>query len=115
MASLDKYSRSRYFPNNNIDGIIENDLAFSGFAGFVFNDAFTFYTLTEYDLQRPDLISSKLYNRQNFWWILMKLNNVCDIWNDLKAGDVFSVPSESDVQALIIYMQKQKRLFDVKQ
>lgn len=113
MASLDKYSRSRYFPTNNIDGTIENDLAFSGFAGFIFNDPFTFYTLTDYDVQRPDLISSKLYNRQNFWWILMKINNVCDIWNDLQPGTVFSVPSEDDIQALVIYMQKQKRLFNV--
>ena len=105
MAILDKYSRSRYFPKNNIDGINENDLAFSGFSDYVFKDKFKSYTVTQSDLQRPDLISGKIFQKPNYWWIVMKLNNICDIWNDLTVGLTILIPSENDIQGLITFMQ----------
>ncbi len=106
MASLDKYSRTRYFPKYNIDGINENDLAFSNFSNYIFKNKFTSYTLTISDVQRPDLISVRNFQKPNYWWIILKLNNICDIWNDLTVGMTLLIPSDTDIQALVAYMQK---------
>lgn len=108
MPMLDKFSRSRYFPTNVVNSITENDLAFSGFSDFVFTDEFKFYTLVESDIQRPDLISYKLYKRMNYWWIVMKLNSIEDIWDDLYVGQILKIPSEDDIQRLIVFMNDNK-------
>jgi hypothetical protein len=111
MAAIDKFSRSRYFSTNIVDSINECDLPFSGFHNYEFKDPFTFYTLKDTDIQRPDLISYKLFSKPNYWWILMKLNNIEDIWNDLEVGLVLSVPSEQDIQNITTFMQQEKKKY----
>ena len=111
MPSIDKFSRSRYLPTNVIDSINECDLPYSGFHEYEFKDPFTFYTIKETDIQRPDLLSVRLFQKPNYWWILMKLNNIEDIWNDLEVGLVLSVPSDDDIQNLAVFMQEYKKRY----
>ena len=110
--ALDKFSRSRYLPCNTINSVYECDLPYSGFHEYEFKKPFSFYTIKETDIQRPDLLSYKLFGRPNYWWVLMKLNAIEDIWNDLYVGLVISVPDDDDIQNLIIFMQEYKKKYN---
>lgn len=94
---MDKFSRSNFYTKEIVNGILESDLITNVFNDFKFKNAFTEYTVREDDIGRPDLISFKNYNKINFSWIIMKVNNIEDVWNDLYVGKVLSLPSEVDI------------------
>lgn len=48
---------------------------------------------------RPDLLSYKIYGDTQYWWILLKYNNIIDL-NDLYKGRVISYPSLNDIEYL---------------
>jgi len=65
------------------------------------NMKYTIYRVTEFDIGRPDLLSRKLYGTQDYWWYLMKFNEVDDVWNDLYSGMLLKVPSIEDINLFI--------------
>lgn len=99
--NVDKYTRTKYFKTNLLNGILEPDLLTNHFKDFEFSRQKKFYTITTDDIKRPELLSIKLYGKMNYWWIIMKVNNVEDIWNDLVVGDVISVPDVRDIEDFI--------------
>jgi hypothetical protein len=50
------------------------------------------------DLQRPDLICQKIYGNMQYFWVLMKFNEIDDIWNDINEGDVLMCPNTYDIE-----------------
>jgi hypothetical protein len=72
------------------------------FESFIIKRPLSFYTIRYEDLQRPDLLSLKLYGKMDYFWILGKYNGIDDFWNDLKEGDLIAVPSEMDIQDWIL-------------
>ena len=49
------------------------------------------YTVISTDLERPDIISVKIYGQQKWWWLLMRTNNILDPFNDLFVGQQLKV------------------------
>lgn len=95
--SVDKFSRTKFFNKNLLNGIKENDLPFNGFDPKYFKRAKTTYMIKADDVQRPDLISYKVYGRVNYWWIIMKINKIEDVWNDLVPGRQLQIPNVNDI------------------
>lgn len=100
--ALDKYTRTNFYNKNLINGIIENDLAFNKFRDFVFNRKKTYYEVKSEDVRRPDLISLKLFRRSNYWWIILKLNDISDPFNDLFEGQILEIPNISDIEEFVL-------------
>ena len=61
------------------------------------------------DVQNPDLLSLKIYGKQDYWWILCKINNIQDVWNDIKPGDIIIVPDISDIEDFYTRIKKKKK------
>ena len=57
---------------------------------------FRYYTVSSMDVGRPDLISYKVYNDKNYWWIILHANNIFDVVNELKANTQIKIPNLSD-------------------
>jgi hypothetical protein len=81
--------------NNN--GVMERDLIMTKWGSFVARRPVNYYVLSYIDLQRPDLISEKALGSNAYWWIIMKWNNIHDIWNDLIEGETLEIPSLQDI------------------
>ena len=95
---MSKYKREFFSEKNIVEGVNEVDLPINGFNNHEFNLTPRLYQLTESDIQRPDMISYKLYNSVGMWWLLMKYNKVEDIWNDLFVGMILEAPQKSELE-----------------
>jgi len=95
---MDKYNRTNFYKTENVDAIQEKDLITNITDVFDNQTDYVFYKVKEFDLLRPDLIALRLYGSITYWWILMKANNIEDIWNDLYTGQVLVVPPISDIE-----------------
>jgi hypothetical protein len=100
--NLDKFNRTKRFKKNFINGILEPDLVTNNISNFKFSRQKNYYTLTYSDLARPDIISLKLYGIMGYWWLLMKINNIENVWEDLQVGDVILVPDKKDMDDFIM-------------
>jgi hypothetical protein len=47
-----------------------------------------------------------MYGSDQYWWILMKYNQVFDVFNDLYEGQVLSVPDRMDVDDASVHEEK---------
>jgi len=56
------------------------------------------YQLEKNDIGRPDIISMKAYGAMDYWWILMKVNNIIDPFDELIPELVILVPDIKDIQ-----------------
>ena len=53
-------------------------------------------TVEEY---RPDLLSFRVYDSCQYWWILLAYNDIVDV-RDLIAGRILLYPSVSDIESI---------------
>lgn len=101
-----KFNRTNFYQQNLIDGVVENDLAFNGFDNYSFKRPRTYYTVKEEDLYRPDLIALKTLGNMDYWWIILKLNSIDDVYNDLFLGKSLQIPSISDCEQFYIQTRR---------
>jgi hypothetical protein len=92
-----RYNRTNFYDINIVNNIPECDLVMSNWNKFSITRPTTFYTIKQSDLKRPDLIAIKTLGRQELFWIIMKVNDVCDLQNDLTVGDVLQIPNLEDI------------------
>ena len=107
---MGKFTRSNFFNQNTIDGNIENDLAFTRFDEFDFKRKRIFFTITSKYVGRPDLISLDSLGKVDYWWVILKLNGIDDIYNDLEVGKVIQIPALSDVEEFGLVTKRKKDL-----
>lgn len=105
---MDKFNRTNFYNAEIVDSFQERDLITNTTDIFDNQAEYKFYTVTEADLLRPDLISFKLYGSIVYWWVLMKANDIEDVWNDLYIGRVLSVPPFSDIEKFYDANKKKK-------
>ena len=105
-----KYARNNFLNQNILDGNIENDLAFSRFDSFPFKRPKTYFTITDKYMNRPDLISLDTLGKQDYWWVILKMNGIDDIYNDFTLGQVIQIPSISDVEEFATLTRRKKDL-----
>jgi hypothetical protein len=55
------------------------------------------HTLQPNEVARPDLLSRTFYSTQNYWWFILKLNRIDDIWNEMYVGMEILIPNEGDI------------------
>jgi len=104
-----KYSRTNFTEEVIVDGIIEQDLADNNWDLFEIKRPMTFFTLGRSYIGRPDLLSLKLYGKMDYWWLLAKANDIDDFWNDIKVGDVISVPDVRDFEDFYASVRKRRK------
>lgn len=70
----------------------------------------TLKAVTSYMVQgeenRPDLISRKLFDDTQYWWIMLLYNKVTKIEN-ISAGDGLKIPSLGSVEDLMFSLKSQ--------
>lgn len=95
---LSKYRISNFYKTVEVDGILEKDLLQNNWDLFEIKRPTTFFTVPYTFRKRPDLLSIKLYGKQDYWWILLKVNDIQDPWNDIHIGDIIQVPNVRDIE-----------------
>lgn len=94
----DKYTRTNFMPLENVNGNLERDMVNNNWSLFEIKRAISFETIKRVDLQRPDIFSLRIYGSMGYWWILSKVNNIDDWWNDVKVGQDIIVPDMRDIE-----------------
>jgi hypothetical protein len=94
---MSNLSRSSFYETVVNSGVNECDFLKSKIFKFKFKRPFSFYTVKYSDLARPDVISYKLYDSVDYWWLIMYVNDIVDPWNELEENDVIKVPNSQDV------------------
>jgi len=81
-----------------VNNIVERDINNCQWDKLNINRQIAYYKITQNDLQRPDLIAQKIYGTFQYWWVLMKFNQIDDCWNDMVVGDVIKCPNKLDIE-----------------
>lgn len=100
---MTKFNRSNYLTKDSVDKQTEVIMHSNDFAKYNFQYSYSFYTVKEKDIQRPDIISLIAYGRLDYWWFIMKFNGIDDVWNELYQGLQLKIPDLRDINA---YMNK---------
>jgi len=103
----DRYSRSRFMKTEVVDTVSELDMLTNSLDDSIFTRPMSFHTVTDQDTKRPDMISFKIYGQTNFWWIIAKINNIEDLFNDLQEGQILRIPQREDIEDF--YLQNRKK------
>lgn len=109
---MNKYKRTNFLRINEVDGIIERDFIYNYWDIFEIRRPVQYYRLTRSDIERPDLLSIKVYGVMKYWWLLLKVNNIDDIWYDMEVGKLIIVPDINDFEDWLIKVISSKRTED---
>jgi len=107
-----KFSRNNFFVevNHKISegvNVKEYDLSSSYFRMFQANKPTRPFQLTKYDANRPDRVSQEAYGIMDYWWIILKFNNVSDVFYEFQEGDIIQIPDVQDIRDFLKKVQKQ--------
>lgn len=105
---MSKFNRSNFYNKQIVNGKLENDLIDNYWNYFIIKRPLKQYAISKLFIQRPDLLSLKLYGTMKYWWILAKFNNIDDWWNDIEVGDSIQVPDKSDIDDWYLDVRRQK-------
>lgn len=94
---FDKYNRSEFLDTQNVDGIVEKDLVMYNWELFNLKLSAKKIILTAIHLHRPESLSKYYYGTEEYWWIISKLNNIDDWWNDTYVGQEIYLPDIKDI------------------
>lgn len=109
---MSRYNRSNFYPKVVIKNASNAEVTINEFGNSYYDQYFeikrelSVYTIKQEDLQRPDLISYKLYGTDQYWWILMKYNQISDPWNDIVEGNIIYVPDSLDINDFVLTATK---------
>jgi len=108
-----KYDRRNFFievnhkmPNG--EDIGELDLSSSYFRHFVTKRKVRPFQLTTYDAHRPDRVSIAAYGVMDFWWVILKFNDIVDVYYEFEVGDIIQIPNIEDIKDFLKTIQKKK-------
>jgi len=89
--------RTKFYDVNTIEEITELDHLYNNLTKFKMVYPAGYYVVRQSDLIRPDLISYKSYGTVNFWWLLMMVNGIENIFTDLEVGLTLIIPNILDI------------------
>ena len=64
---------------------------------FVMNYPVQYYRVTADDVMRADLISYKVYQSVNYWWLICFVNKIQNPLTDISIGDLLKIPNILDI------------------
>jgi len=94
---LDKYNRARFMSTISTTDSVEKDLVSNNWDLFEIKRPVTFDSIKSQDVQRPDLLSLRIYGTFSYWWVLAKVNEIDDIYNDMTIGRDIIVVDKNDI------------------
>lgn len=108
---MSKLKRTNFYKKEIVRDVLEYDLINNYWEYFKINKPLQYISISKIFLQRPDILSYFVYGDVNYWWIISKFNLIDDWWNDLKVGDVISVPDKRDIDDffLRVYIDKGRK------
>lgn len=85
--------------NSNIDGVnyAELDFLWNTLSNFKLKYPPSYYRVIATDIKRLDLISFKVYDTVEFWWVIALVNNIDNPLIDMEAGQLYTIPNILDV------------------
>jgi nucleoid-associated protein YgaU len=92
--------RLLFYKTDIVDGVSEVDYLTSALSNFIPKYELTTYRVSEEDILRPDLISRKVYNTEEYWWFILFYNSVVDPFTELEVGDLLFIPNLLDIYDL---------------
>ena len=105
----DKYIRTNFLESNIINGKLEYDLLDCHYDLLNIVRPLYLYEVTYDDIGRPDRLSRNIYGGdQQYWWIVLKYNNICDVYNELYPTQLLYAPNEKDIQDWFLKIQQLK-------
>lgn len=105
----DKFARTNFCNKSNINGTIECDLPFNDFNKFKFKRPSSFLTINKKYEMRPDLISFDVYGTVNYWWIICKVNDIDNVYEDMTIGKSIQIPAIGDIEDFYLQTRRKKR------
>lgn len=108
-----KFNRSRFLTTNFLSTGAEKDLLMTTWDYFVPRYPSYYRYIMLNDIGRPDLLSLRIYGRDDFWWIIGKLNpEIMDWWNDPVVGQRISICDQRDIDQFFLDVKAAKRMED---
>ncbi len=95
---MSKFNRINFYTEENTYGRAEYDILNNNYDLFTMRRRVDYFTMTKGYIQRPELLSIKLYGKMDYWWILAKVNQIDDWWNDVVPDEVIIVPNKLDIE-----------------
>ena len=86
-----------FFKIVTVRGNQEYDFLENSLSNFTMTYPVRYYTVVQEDLLRLDLISYKMYQTVDYWWLIGYVNGVENIWTDMAVGDLYTIPSVLDI------------------
>lgn len=87
--------RKYLFGKTTVDG--NNELDYLDTRLHNFNpEQTTIFKVPAFMVGRPDIISFAVYEKPNYYWLIMWANDIVDPFEDIKAGDDLIIPSLLD-------------------
>jgi len=84
--------RTNFYAIETYDTVKELDHLNNSLLKFKMKYPSSYYVIKEDDLLRPDLISYKAYGTVGFWWLILSINGIMDIFNsDVNTPNKFIV------------------------
>lgn len=106
MARLD---RTNFYNKFDVNGVKESDLVYNNWGLFELKRPIVFCQISRSFIGRPDLISYRYFGVIDYWWIILKINNIDDPWNDLVLGNQIMIPDANDIEDWILAIKKRRR------
>jgi hypothetical protein len=94
---LDKYNRARFMTTISTTTYVEKDMVSNNWDLFEIKRPVTFDSIKSYEIQRPDLLSLRIYGTFSYWWVLAKINEIDDVYNDMTIGQDIIVVDKNDI------------------
>lgn len=91
-------NRCKFYKVVTVDGIEENDYLHNSLSKFKAKYATALYRVEAMDIQRPDLISYKVYGTVRYWWVVLSFNNIQNPLTDIEIGNILELPHTLDIQ-----------------
>jgi hypothetical protein len=90
-------SRTKFYNETTVDTTVEIDFLDHNLSKFSPRYKTTKYRVNETDLQRPDLISYRVYGTVNYWWIVLVFNGIQNPFTEIEVGDIINLPNILDI------------------
>ena len=91
-------NRCKFFTIETHNDIQENDYLHNSLSLFKPRYATALYRVESIDVQRPDLISFKVYSTVRYWWLVCSFNKIANPLTDIEIGDLLELPHMLDIQ-----------------
>lgn len=90
-------NRTRFYNEVEVNGIDEIDFLYNNLSKFSPKYRVAYFKVKEVDLQRPDLISDKVYGTVKYWWLILSFNGIQNPFTDIQIGDLLKMPNILDI------------------